>query len=124
MGSKYEVFKSLSLDASMLDDTGDEVAMGEQFKSVFGRSAHTTGDSILNISTRQRNISHKLALTHGTRTHLSQEQVQNLPVSRYPISQLILYGVPAGWQILNLFLWQIFYCPMCNLIQYKNQLEP
>ena len=42
----------LMVTCYMLDDTGDEVAMGEQFKSVFGRSAHTTGDSILNISTR------------------------------------------------------------------------
>ena len=37
-------------------------------------------------------------LTHGTRTHLSQEQNQNLLIGRYSISQLILYGVPAGWQ--------------------------
>ena len=56
----------------------------------------------------------KSAFTHGTIKDLPQEQIQNLPVGRYPISQLILYGVPAGWQILNLFMWQILYCPMCE----------
>ena len=50
-GSKYNTFKSFSLDPDLLDKTGDEVAaMGEQLKSVFGWSIQTTGDGILNIS--------------------------------------------------------------------------
>ena len=74
-------------------------------------TSHLFRDS--NFNTRLiDNRSH--AYAHGTRTHLSQKQNQNLLIGRYSISHLILYGVPAGWQILNLFLGQMFYCPMCH----------
>ena len=64
-----------------------------------------------------------LPMTHRTRTHLPQEQNQNLPIGWYSIWQLILYGVPAGWQILNLFLWQMFFCPMCDVTPMSFDLH-
>ena len=48
--SRYGTFLSFALDPEILEKTGDEVAtLGEQFESIFGWKACTSGDGIIPI---------------------------------------------------------------------------